>query len=248
MTNPDTAVTFDPATMNRSTVVPARFHAGTSTPLDVQMPYWEIPAYIELMQGRGDPTRALAARGFFDGEYRGEPARLMDAAMLIVEAARKCRDARWQGLAPAPLDDRMYFGCTTHEGAPAWRHGIGSHLVDANSTAMLACETTARWLSLEGDAILARLQALLVLAWRYPNVSSAREADLAASGFTAAELLITSAARRTREVADLYRGAAGTRKAEMAQIATDAAMLARGAQKTIEEGVRHTLARHLDAA
>jgi hypothetical protein len=233
-------VTFDPDTMDPATAVPIRVECGAGEPLHARMPYWEIGALLAILRSRIDAVRAVGAQKFLEGAASPQPENLTEAASLIHEAARRCRQARWDSAVPT-LDPRMYFSSTTVNHETTTHLGITSYLLEADAAAMRGIVDPKRWERLGGRAVQQMLQDLILLAWRHPNVPPAVEADLAQRGFTAAEYLVTRAARLVCELATLYRAAEPAAAIQFHRIARDATVLAHGAQKTIEEGVRHTL-------
>ena len=261
--------TFDPATMDLATVVAFKLKIN-GEPIDGvhHIPYWAIHATLKLIGGRADPTLEIAMAELvrLDPQQSRSafyPELLPVAAERIHEAAGQCRASRWAaagsaGVKPAPLDPRIYCstrgrhdGTTVHPEQPS----VISLLHQADTAGMLGFASTERWRELGGQAAHDALHGVIPQLTRYPNIPPATEVELAAGGFTTAECLLVRLARCAWDLAEVYRAAqvdintvyrarnmdTVPSRPSFAAIGRDAALLADGAIKTIEEGVRHTL-------
>jgi hypothetical protein len=192
-----------------------------------------VRALAELIAHPVDVGTVLRRKGY---TYDHRPDALADAARMLLDAAEHCRDGRWNRRAPLRLNVEFFHTGDLHEGQSLT---ILSLIVESVLAALDAVprahaagladlvDATSRWVSIGTSC--------------YPSIPPSREAELAAQGYTAAELLLDMAAAHVLRIASYFDAVTGTQRAKFAEAAREARISAVPARKVIEQGVRYTL-------
>ncbi len=211
-------------------------------------PAWQVRAFAALLAAPADPGAVQRMRGWRPNAPAASA--LQDAARALLGAAEHCRRARWKGREPYRLSAGELFCSLERVEYEAGHFADGysvsmlSHLLNAHEalTTGQPCPEfdPATYAFAAGSA--ADIVDFVLACARYASVPPSTEGELAGQGYTAAEFLLDQIAARVVGLASAYATVRGARAAEFRAVAPDAAACATAARKTIEQGVKYTLA------